>query len=490
MEDIFRSLEELAAEIKKYKKCVFLGAPILSNEKIYNACLILKDGLVEIGSKKVHLPNYDVFDERRYFSTSDNISVVRLDGITIGFPICEDSWFPDVISNMKEQGAELIVVTNGSPYETGKLQERHRLIKKRCYETELPIIYLNLVGGQDELVFDGGSFVCDKKGKIVEQFPQFKEFTKQLKFEKLSRDVHPFPKKSEIKSLPHLRQDYEALVLGLRDYVIKSKFKKVVLGLSGGVDSALVAVIAKDALGSENVLCVALPSKFNSSASLTDAQALADNLCVKLKVLNLETMVSVSEEVLSPLFVGKERDITEENIQSRLRAVLLMAISNKFGYLLLSTGNKSEVAVGYSTIYGDMAGGFNPLKDVYKTKVYNLCHLRNEMSLNNGNTKEIIPINILTKEPSAELAFNQKDSDSLPDYCELDPILENLIEGDLSVKELIHKGFKKDVVLMVQEMIYRSEYKRYQSAPGTKISKRPFALGRRYPLVNQWRDKF
>ena len=489
LEDIFSNLEKLAAEITKYKKCIVLGAPILSDEKIYNACLILKDGMVKIGSKKVHLPNYDVFDEERYFSNSDIISVVILDGITIGFPICEDSWFPDVISSMKEQGAELIVVTNGSPYETGKLQERQRLIEKRCYEAELPIIYLNLVGGQDDVVFDGGSFVCDKKGKIVEQFPQFKEFTKQLIFEKSGRVLRPLPKMSEVKALSQLNQDYEALVLGLRDYVIKSNFKKVVLGLSGGVDSALVAVIAKDALGSENVLCVALPSKFNASSSLTDAQSLADNLYINLKVLNLDTMVGVSEEILSPLFVGKERDITEENIQSRLRAVLLMAISNKFGYLLLSTGNKSEIAVGYSTIYGDMAGGFNPLKDVYKSKVYNLCHWRNEMSLNNGNTKPIIPINILTKEPSAELAFNQKDTDSLPDYGELDSILENLIEGDLSVKELIHKGFKKDVVLRVQELIYRSEYKRYQSAPGTKISKRPFALGRRYPLVNQWRDK-
>ena len=489
LEDIFSNLEKLAAEITKYKKCIVLGAPILSDEKIYNACLILKDGMVKIGSKKVHLPNYDVFDEERYFSNSDIISVVILDGITIGFPICEDSWFPDVISSMKEQGAELIVVTNGSPYETGKLQERQRLIEKRCYEAELPIIYLNLVGGQDDVVFDGGSFVCDKKGKIVEQFPQFKEFTKQLIFEKSDRVLRPLPKMSEVKALPQLKQDYEALVLGLRDYVIKSNFKKVVLGLSGGIDSALVAVIAKDALGSENVLCVALPSKFNASSSLADAQALADNLCVDLEVLSLDEMVGVSEAILSPLFVGKERDITEENIQSRLRAVLLMAISNKFGCLLLSTGNKSEIAVGYSTIYGDMAGGFNPLKDVYKSKVYNLCHWRNEMSLNNGNTKPIIPINILTKEPSAELTFNQKDSDSLPDYGELDSILENLIEGDLSVKELIHKGFKKDLVLRVQELIYRSEYKRYQSAPGTKISKRPFALGRRYPLVNQWRDK-
>ncbi len=277
--------------------------------------------------------------------------------------------------------------------------------------------------------------------------------------------------------------------MGLRDYVNKSKFEKVVLGLSGGVDSALVAVIAKDALGSENVLTVALPSKFNSSSSLSDARALAENLSIDLKVLNIDTMVDISEKVLAPIFSGKERDITEENIQSRIRAVLLMAISNKLGYLLLSTGNKSEIAVGYSTIYGDMAGGFNPLKDVYKTKVYKLCYWRNELSLNSGSTRQVIPINILTKEPSAELAIDQKDSDSLPEYSELDSILEHLLERDLSVKELINKGFKKDVVLRVQEMIYTSEYKRYQSAPGTKISKRPFALGRRYPLVNQWRDK-
>ena len=490
LENVHTNLRELAIDIKETGLNVFLGVPLINKGKVFNSYVSLVNGLVKIGSQKVHLPNYDVFDEQRYFSSSNDINVFKLDNITLGFPICEDAWFPDVISKMKKKGAELIVVTNGSPYETGKLEERQRLIEKRCSEVELPIIYLNLVGGQDDIVFDGGSFVYNKEGKKIEQFPQFKECSKQIVIKKSNAGWDPLPG-SLVKVQSQLSQDYHAIVLGLRDYVIKSNFKRVVLGLSGGIDSALVSVLAVDALGSENVLCVALPSKFNAKASLDDAKALAHNLKVKLEVLNINALVGKSEQILSSIFLDKERDVTEENIQSRLRAVLLMAISNKMGYLLLSTGNKSEIAVGYSTIYGDMAGGVNPLKDVYKTKVFQLSHWRNKNRIdsNDQSLLPVIPNNIINKEPSAELAFDQKDSDSLPEYEELDSILECLIEMDLSVKEVVRKGFAEDTVLKVEKLIYASEYKRYQSAPGTKISRKPFALGRRYPLVNQWRDR-
>ncbi len=337
-------------------------------------------------------------------------------------------------------------------------------------------------------MFDGGSFVVDNSGAIVCQLPQFAEKTEQVIFEERKGVWEPLSS-SLTKIGSGASQDYSAVVLGLRDYVLKSNFRKVVIGLSGGIDSALVAVMAVDALGSDNVVCLALPSKFNSIGSLDDARQLSENLGITLETIEIQEIMDKTDQLLAPLFLGKKKDVTEENIQSRLRAVLLMAFSNKQRHLLLSTGNKSEIAVGYSTIYGDMAGAYNPLKDVYKTKVYELSKWRNNSSeTKNFSIQKPIPENILLKEPSAELAFDQKDTDSLPSYDELDMILEHLIEDDLGVKEVIRKGYLEKTVIKVKDLLYLSEYKRSQACLGPKISRRPFSLGRRVPVVNHWRE--
>ena len=488
LENIFLQVRNIAEKTINLNIRILIGAPWRLDNKTYNAFISIYKGSIKTVGKKSHLPNYDVFDEKRFFAPGIGLDLLDLGNIKIGFPICEDAWHPDIIGKLKELGADLIIIPNGSPYETNKLIDRKKIIKDRCNETNLPIIYLNLVGGQDDLVFDGGSFVCDNRGATICQFPQFEEKTQQVIFEKIK---HAWvPASSSLADIgSHYSQDYKAIVLGLRDYVLKSNFQKVVIGLSGGIDSALVAVMAVDALGSDNVVCLALPSKFNSRDSLDDAHQLSENLGVTLETIPIQEIVDKTDQLLAPLFVGKKRDVTEENIQSRLRAVLLMAFSNKERHLLLSTGNKSEIAVGYSTIYGDMAGAFNPLKDVYKTKVYELCKWRN-ISIENNDfpVRKPIPDNILLKEPSAELAFDQKDTDSLPSYDELDIILEHLIEDDLSVNEVIKKGFLEKTVVKVKDLLYSSEYKRYQACPGPKVSRRPFALGRRIPVVNNWRD--
>ena len=488
LENIFCQVRKIAEKTIDLNIRVLIGAPWRLNNKIYNAFISIHKGNIKTVSKKSHLPNYDVFDEKRFFVPGNGLSLLDLGKIKIGFPICEDAWHSDIIGELKKLGADLIIIPNGSPYETNKLEDRKKIIKDRCNETNLPIIYLNLVGGQDDLVFDGGSFVCDDRGSTICQFPQFEEKTQQVIFEKKK---HAWvPSSSSLADIgSHYSQDYKAIVLGLRDYVLKSNFHKVVIGLSGGIDSALVAAMAVDALGSDNVVCLALPSKFNSRVSLDDAHQLSENLGVTLETIPIQEMIDKADELLAPLFIGKKRDVTEENVQSRLRAVLLMAFSNKERRLLLSTGNKSEIAVGYSTIYGDMAGAYNPLKDVYKTKVYQLSKWRNNAFENNDfSVRKPIPDNILLKEPSAELAFDQKDTDSLPSYDELDIILEHLIEDDLAVNEVIKKGFLEKTVVKVKDLLYLSEYKRYQACPGPKISRRPFALGRRFPVVNHWRD--
>ena len=488
LENISFQVQNIAEKTIGLNVRVLIGAPWLLDGKIYNAFISIHRGDIKIVSKKCHLPNYDVFDEKRFFIAGDELELLDLGTIKIGFPICEDAWHPDIISELKEMGADIIIIPNGSPYETNKLAERHKIIKSRCEESNLPIIYLNLIGGQDDLVFDGGSFVSDIKGSIVCQLPQFTEKSQQVIFERRKNGWAPLSGSlAEIGSSES--QDYRAVVLGLRDYVLKSNFHKVVIGLSGGIDSALVTVMAVDALGPDNVVCLALPSKFNSNASLDDANQLCKNLGVTFETISIQEIIDKVDQHLAPLFQGKRRDVTEENIQSRLRAVLLMAFSNKENHLLLSTGNKSEIAVGYSTIYGDMAGAYNPLKDIYKTKVYELSQWRNLVPRTNDfSVKTPIPTNILLKEPSAELAFDQKDSDSLPSYDELDSILEFLIEEDLAVHEVVEKGFLEKTVVKVKDLLYLSEYKRYQACPGPKISRRPFALGRRVPVVNHWRD--
>ncbi len=488
LENISLQIQNIARKTINLKVRILVGAPWILDGKIYNAFISIYRGTIKIVSKKSHLPNYDVFDEKRFFVSGHELELLDIGALKIGFPICEDAWHPDIICRLKELGADIIIIPNGSPYESNKLCKRQKIIKERCKESDLSIIYLNLVGGQDDLVFDGGSFIYDKNGAIVCQFPQFQEKTLQITFEKRMDGWSPLPNSlEEIGS--SISQDYNAIVLGLRDYVLKSNFQKVVIGLSGGIDSALVAAMAVDALGSDNVVCLGLPSKFNSKSSLDDAQQLSKNLDINFELITIQEIIDKVDQHLAPLFQGKSRDVTEENIQSRIRAVLLMAFSNKEKHLLLSTGNKSEIAVGYSTIYGDMAGAYNPLKDVYKTKVYELSKWRNSTSkTNNFSVKKPIPDNIILKEPSAELAFDQKDTDSLPNYDELDSILESLIEDDLSVNEVIEKGFSEKIVLKVKDLLHLSEYKRYQACPGPKISKRPFALGRRIPIVNHWKD--
>ena len=488
LDSISQQVKRIAQNTKDLSVRILIGGPWLLDGKVYNAYISIHRGHIKIVSKKTHLPNYDVFDEKRFFVSADELELLDLGTLKIGFPICEDVWHPDIVARLKNMGADLIIIPNGSPYESSKLAERQATIKRRCKESNLPIIYLNLVGGQDDLVFDGGSFVCDHNGKILCQFPQFVEKNWQVILERRKNSLAPLPNSlAEIGS--RQSQDYKAVVLGLKDYVLKSNFNKVVIGLSGGIDSALVTVMARAALGPENVVCLALPSKFNSKASLDDARRLSKNLGINFEIISIQEIIDKVDQHLAPLFQGKERDVTEENIQSRLRAVLLMAFSNKEKHLLLSTGNKSEIAVGYSTIYGDMAGAYNPLKDIYKTKVYELSEWRNSAAQDNDfSVKKPIPDNILLKEPSAELAFDQKDTDSLPSYDELDTILEYLIEDDLAVQEVIKKGFLEKTVVNVKNLLYLSEYKRYQACPGPKISRRPFSLGRRIPIVNHWRD--
>ncbi len=486
LKDVEKKINEIAFNFKNKEIKILFGAPLFLNGNVYNTYFCIDRGKISVVGKKSHLPNYDVFDEKRNYSKTKEISLLDLGHISIGFPICEDAWHMDVIFKMKNLGANLIIVPNGSPYESDKINKRHNIIKQRCLESKLPIIYLNLVGGQDELVFDGGSFICNFDGRVSTQFPQFSEASKQIAFVKRGRNW--IPKQKIIERLGStFFQDYNAIVLGLRHYVYKSKFTKVVIGLSGGIDSALVTAIACDALGCENVLCIALPSKYNSSQSKIDASLLCKNLGVTFEVIEIDSLIAQTEASLSNIFLNSSRDTTEENIQSRIRATLLMAISNKKQCLLLTTGNKSEIAVGYSTIYGDMAGAFNPIKDVYKTKVYELAKWRNNRSSTDLGYN-IIPENILNKEPTAELSFNQKDSDMLPHYDDLDKILYSLIEEDLSTEQIIDAGYDREVVCSIEKLLYLSEYKRVQAAPGPKISRKPFSLGRRYPIVNHWRD--
>ena len=388
-----------------------------------------------------------------------------------------------------ESGAEIFIVPNGSPYWRDKRELRLQVMISRVIETGIPLVYLNMVGGQDDQGFDGMSFALNPRGVLAMQLPAYEEIVQKIDFKKV--DGTWFAEKSVIEKLPdNLELDYRTMVETLKDYVSKTGFKRVLLGLSGGIDSALVAAIAVDALGSKNVRCVMLPSEFTSKHSLDDARSIAKNLDCVLNTVPISEAKNAVNKSLSELFKGLRPDVTEENIQSRIRGLLLMAMSNKFGEMLLTTGNKSEVAVGYATIYGDMSGGYNPLKDLYKTRVFKISKWRNEnpRAWMLGPKKEIINSSILDKAPSAELRENQKDEDSLPDYEVLDSILKALIDDELSVAEIVEMGYDREVVKEIEHLIYISEYKRYQSAPGTKLSRRAFWLDRRYPIVNRWRD--
>ncbi|RVT86818.1 NAD+ synthase [Rhodobacteraceae bacterium CCMM004] len=467
-----------------------IGGPWAEDGKLYNAYWIMTRGRVVSRVLKHHLPNETVFDEVRLYDSGPLGGPYSVGNTRIGTPICEDAWHEDVAETLAETGAEFLLVPNGSPYYRGKFDRRMGHMVARTVETGLPLVYLNMVGAQDDQVFDGGSFVLNPHGELAALLPVFDDCTAHVDFvrdgaggwraETGPLAVHPDP----------WEQDYRAMVQSLRDYCGKTGFGQVLLGLSGGVDSALVATIAADALGPDNVRCVMLPSKYTGQASLDDAAEVARRLGCRLDTVSIAAPVDAVEGSLAHLFEGTDPGLTEENIQSRLRGVALMAISNKFGEMLLTTGNKSEVAVGYATIYGDMAGGYNPLKDLYKTRVFQTCRWRNAQHRNwmMGPAGEVIPPQVIDKPPSAELREDQRDDDSLPPYEVLDVILEQLIDREASVAEVVAMGHDRETVKHVEWLIYLSEYKRFQSAPGTRLTPRAFWLDRRYPIVNRWRD--
>ena len=482
------SIEQIATACSQ-GPAIAIGGPFCDDDKLYNSYYILADGKIQAVIKKHHLPNEEVFDEVRLFSSGNVDGPFQIGKMRIGSPICEDAWHTDIVETLAETGAQTLLVPNGSPYYRGKTDIRQNVMVSRVVESGLPLVYLNLVGGQDDQVFDGGSFVLNPGGELVLQLPQFEENIATCVFRKSAEGwLANTGKKSRI--LDSMESDYFAMVIGLRDYCRKAGFTQVVLGLSGGVDSALVATIAADALGPEAVRAVMLPSEYTSENSLEDALELAKNLKCRYDYLSIEESRLAISNTLSDLFEGTQPDLTEENIQSRLRGVLLMAISNKFGEMLLTTGNKSEVSVGYSTIYGDMAGGYNPIKDLYKTRVFDMCRWRNEneRSWMKATGTNIIPVNIIEKPPSAELRPDQKDSDSLPDYFVLDGILKILVDDDGTIKDCINEGYSKEDAKRIQKLLFTNEYKRYQAAPGTRLSKRAFWLDRRYPIVNRWNE--
>ncbi|MDB6176718.1 NAD+ synthase [Paracoccus sp. Z330] len=467
-----------------------IGAPWREGDKLYNAYFVFRDGQLVARVLKHHLPHKQLFDELRLFDSGPISGPYVVGDARIGSPICEDSWYPDVAETLEETGAEILVVPNGSPYHREKLDLRMGHMVGRVIETGLPLVYVNMVGGQDDQLYDGASFVLNPGGKKVVQLPPFQEVLTEVDFIRTAEGWQAQP--GLMAPQPDVwEQDYHAMMLGLREYLRKSGFRKVVLGLSGGIDSALVATIAADAIGPENVRCVMLPSEYTSQGSLDDAADCATRLGTRLDTVKIDGARDAVSDALAHLMEGTEPDVTEENIQSRLRGVMLMALSNKFNEMLLTTGNKSEVAVGYATIYGDMAGGYNPIKDLYKTRVFETSRWRNANHRDwmMGPKGEVIPPQIISKPPSAELRPDQKDEDSLPPYEVLDAILEGLVEKDLALKDLVAQGFDADTVRKVEKLLYISEWKRYQAAPGPRISTRAFWLDRRYPLVNRWRDK-
>jgi NAD+ synthase len=467
---------------------MLVGTTHLQDGKLYNAMALLDGGQVAGVTLKHELPNYGVFDEKRVFAVGPLPGPLTVRGVRIGVPICEDIWFPEVCECLAETGAEILIVPNGSPFELGKDDKRMSQAVARVTETGLPMIYLNRVGGQDELVFDGSSFVLGADRRLTLQMRDWEEEVTVTHWTRDTRGWRCAP--GEITRLQSEESDiYHAMILGLRDYVTRNRFPGVVLGLSGGIDSALSAAVAVDALGADKVWCVMLPSRFTSRESLDDAAECARLLGVRLDSVPIEPAMGAFDAMLGGLFSGRSRDITEENIQSRIRGVTLMAMSNKFGHMLLTTGNKSEMSVGYATIYGDMAGGYSVLKDAYKTTVFALSRWRNANKPRMGLGPEgpVMPEQVISKPPTAELRENQKDQDSLPPYDVLDAILEGLVEKELSGDELVARGFDRETVARVERLLYVAEYKRRQAPPGVKIGSRNFGRDRRYPITNAFR---
>ncbi|MEO0698825.1 MAG: NAD+ synthase [Pseudomonadota bacterium] len=466
-----------------------IGGPVREDGLLYNGYFILEGGEIVHRVLKRERPNDGVFDEVRLYAPGPVQGPYEVNGLRIGTPICEDAWHPEVSEALAETGAEVLIVPNGSPYHRDKFDIRVNHMVARVTETGLPLIYLNMVGAQDDQCFDGGSFALNKGASLAARMPVFDEALTTLELSQTNEGWVI----AEAERSPHpdaWEQDYRVMVETLRDYLGKTGFSKVLLGLSGGIDSAIVATIAVDALGAENVRCVMLPSEYTSEGSLSDARDIAERLGVHYDTVPISGPRAAVSETLAPIFNGREADVTEENIQSRLRGLLLMAMSNKFGEMLLTTGNKSEVAVGYATIYGDMSGGYNPIKDLYKTRVFEQCRWRNAnyRPWMKGPEGDVIPVTIIDKPPSAELREDQKDEDSLPPYDVLDGILTMLVDDERSVADCVAAGYARETVKKVEHLLYISEYKRFQSAPGARLTHRAFWLDRRYPIVSRWRD--
>jgi len=470
-------------EIKRSVKGIdiIVGYPAETAAGLYNAVALIRNGEVVENYYKQEIPNYGVFDEKRYFLTGNETCVFTIKDIPVGLTVCEDIWFPGPVEQAAKAGARMIINVNASPYHINKTRERVEILQQRVSENPMPIMYVNLLGGQDELVFDGESFVVDASGKVCNRAPAFEEGVYLAEFKVDDNNVvHPVSARvaqprSEVETV------YQALVLGVRDYIEKNRFSGIILGLSGGIDSALTLTIAVDAVGAERVEAVMMPSRYTSQISLEDAKKEAQNLGVRYHELPIEPVFQAMLDLLRGEFAGKEPDTTEENIQARCRGMILMALSNKSRKIVLTTGNKSELAVGYATLYGDMAGGFNALKDVPKTLVYRLAEYRNTLST-------AIPQRVIHRAPSAELAPDQKDSDSLPDYGELDGILELYVEQDRSIAEIVSQGFDRTVVERVIKMVDLNEYKRRQAAPGVRITQRAFGRDRRYPITSGFKS--
>jgi NAD+ synthase (glutamine-hydrolysing) len=477
IEHVDHAMERLCAGIRDITAIV--GYPLRQADGLYNAAAVIRDGGVAAVYRKQHLPNYGVFDEKRYFKAGAAPCVVDIHGVPVGITICEDIWQPGPVQQAADTGARLLLNINASPFHAGKRNEREQLVIQRARETVLPIVYVNLVGGQDELVFDGGSFVVDHAGTLTQRAPDCEAGLYPVDF--LDREpVTPVP--GDCPPHPDMEAAiYRVLVLGVRDYINKNGFGGAVLGLSGGVDSALTLAIAVDAIGAERVEVVMMPSRYTAPMSLEDARAEAVALGVAQHELSIEGPFSSFLDVLEAVFAGLPADTTEENIQARCRGIILMAISNKTGKILLTTGNKSEMAVGYATLYGDMAGGFAPIKDVPKLLVYRLCSYRNSLG-------PVIPQRVLERPPSAELAPDQKDEDSLPPYAMLDPILERYIEQERSVDSIVAEGYEPALVKRVARLVDRNEYKRRQAPPGVRITQRAFGRDRRYPLTSGYQN--
>ncbi|MGY4569658.1 NAD+ synthase [Bradyrhizobium sp. USDA 3256] len=474
------AIEELARETRDGGPAMLIGTPWVEDGKLYNACALLDGGRIAALRFKANLPNYGVFDEKRLFARGPAPGPVTVRGVRIGVPICEDIWleeseeYENVVECLAETGAEILVVPNGSPYARDKADLRLSIVVARVTESGLPLVYLNEVGGQDELIFDGASFALNADLSVAAQLPAFEENITTLTWRKTADGWRcNGPSTAQLEGD---KADYAACVLGLRDYVRKNGFPGVLLGVSGGIDSALCAAIAVDALGADKVRGVMLPFRYTAQVSLDDAAKLAAALGIRYEILPIADAVNGFETILAPVFKGLERDITEENLQARARGTLLMAISNKTGAMVVTTGNKSEMSVGYATLYGDMNGGFNPIKDIYKTEVFRLSSLRNGWKPDGalGPSGEVIPVNIIIRPPTAELRENQTDQDSLPPYDVLDAILERLVEREEPLATIIEAGFDRDVVARVDRLLNIAEYKRRQAAPGVKVTRKNF----------------